>query len=926
MNNIQNDYSRGSEWRKWDLHIHTPASFFWKGGKRLLEMTDAEKEKELKKFIKKIEDLDVCVFGIMDYWTFDWYSLLKKYISSNSLTLTKTVLPGMELRVECPVDYRLNIQFILSDKLTDQQLIDFKSSLKIRIGKDSKKLSNEALIEFSKTLDKSKAKVHGYEDPDSLNTAQLLELGSKTAEVTKDSLKEALNQIPKEFGYIILPYDTSDGLLNLDWKKHPQADNYFMQTANIFESRDDRNIDLFNGIENNNNKDFFINFFKTIGNSSKPCISGSDAHRYEEYGQYPSNKITWIKSDPTFEGLRQIIYEPTNRAKIQELKPEQKSDYQIIDRVEYENNNGQKKIVYFNQNLNSIIGSRAMGKSNLIKNIACAVDNKQCIEKLHKPFLNLAKFKLYWMDKSTNSINENELKEKGILFIPQGYLGELVYERESRFDKFLSDLFKNKVDFKKLIDEYQAFENQNATQISTTIRELLTLKQTIEETKNKLIRLGKKSDIESEILKTENEIKSKNINKLVITQKELDVYKKLKEDRFIKNQARLLIEKDLSSFELLKKEEVITSDVILNFEFSEKYLKIIINNLKNENTKFKKNFIENEITILKKDQKEIMEKIQALDIQIDPLKQKLNKHKALLDLTQLLQDKKETHQEVLDLLNNVKNLSEVYEIKIQGLVKLNMYFNDKYKNFNFNMKNLEFSNFNLVIDFDKNNLIDFLEQNINYHNSIDFKGDANKSNQNSNKLLNNPINWEFEEKEFKEILKQLLESILNKVLLIKSGKNTEIVLQELFSNRFKINFSKSITNKNGEAFNNMSDGEKMIVILELIFKLDNYNYPVLLDQPEDDLDVKAISKHIVDFLISEKTKRQIIVVSHNSNLVVCADSEEVIEANKSKGKNPNFEYKSGSIENELMRKAIIDVLEGGEEALKKRKNKLNIKT
>lgn len=723
-----------------------------------------------------------------------------------------------------------------------------------------------------------------------------------------------------------MPYDTSDGLLKLDWKKHPQADNYFMQTANIFESRDDRNIDLFNGIENNNNKDFFINFFKTLGNLSKPCISGSDGHRYEEYGVYPSNKITWIKSDPTFEGLRQIIYEPTNRVKIQELKPEQKSNYQIIDRVEYVNKNGQKSVVYFNQNLNSIIGSRAMGKSNLIKNIAYAVDNKQCIDKLSKPFLALEKFKVYWMDKSTNSINEKELKEKGILFIPQGYLGELVYERESRFDKFLSDLFKNKIDFKKSIDEYQAFENQNVIQITTTVRELLTLKQTIEEVKNKLIRLGKKTDIENEILKIDKEIKSKNINKLVITQKELDDYKKLKEEKFKKNQALLLLEKDLNSFELLKNEEVITSDIIQNFEFSEKYLLIIINNLKDANNKFKKNFIENEITILKKDQKETKENIQALDIRIDPLKQKLNKHKALLDLTQLLQDKKEILQEVVDLLNNQKNLNEEYKIKILNLVKLNMYFSDKYKNFNFKMKNLEFSNFNLVVDFDKNNLIDFLEQNINYHNSIDFKEDINKLNQSSNRLLNNPINWEFEEKEFRDILNQFLESILNDSLLIKSGKNIEMVLQELFLNRFKINFSKSITNKNGEEFNNMSDGEKMIAILELIFKLDNYNYPVLLDQPEDDLDVKAISKHIVDFLINEKTKRQIIVVSHNPNLVVCADSEEVIEANKSKGKNPNFEYKSGSIENELMRKAIIDVLEGGEEALKKRKNKLNIKT
>ncbi len=229
-----NKFERGSEWSKWDLHIHTPASFFWRGGKNLKDMNAVEKEQSLKDFIKTVNDSDVEVFCIMDYWTFDWYLELKEYLKDKPSLLNKLILPGMELRIECPVDYRLNIHCILSDKLTKQELIDFKSELYIR--SIDKKLSDDALIIFANSLDESKARKHGFNSPESLSESDLLKLGSSTAEITKESLKEAFKQIPKENGYIILPYDTSDGLLNLNWEEHPHDDNYFMQSTHIFEN------------------------------------------------------------------------------------------------------------------------------------------------------------------------------------------------------------------------------------------------------------------------------------------------------------------------------------------------------------------------------------------------------------------------------------------------------------------------------------------------------------------------------------------------------------------------------------------------------------------------------------------------------------------------------------------------------------------
>lgn len=107
---------------------------------------------------------------------------------------------------------------------------------------------------------------------------------------------EGLKQIPEGSALILLPYDTSDGLAKLDWKGHAYDSNYFMQLAHIFETREPENVDLFFGRETPKNKDFIKNFLQTMGGKPKPVVSGSDAHKVADYGRFPSNRITWIKT------------------------------------------------------------------------------------------------------------------------------------------------------------------------------------------------------------------------------------------------------------------------------------------------------------------------------------------------------------------------------------------------------------------------------------------------------------------------------------------------------------------------------------------------------------------------------------------------------------------------------------------------------
>lgn len=372
-----NPYLCGTEWRKWDLHVHTPASFRWNDGKCFAQMSPSEKEAALKRMYDTIKQSDVAVFAIMDYWTFDGYLEFIKYLAERKLTLTKGVFPGIELRVEAPVNYRLNIQVILSDKHTTQELNDFKSALRIR--SINRPLSDEALIRFAETLDPSKAEVHGFKPPENLSEPDLLKLGAMTAEITKESLEDAIKKARTSEAFIILPFDTSDGLKDLDWKKHPHADNYFMQSAAIIESRDEETILLCNGIATAENKDILPNFQKTLGNERKPVICGSDAHRFIDYGIFPGQKATWIKSDPTFEGLRQILFEPSDRVRIQEDNPGKRINYLVIDKVAYKDSTQRRfseVTLCLNEYLNAIIGGKSPGATryaNLLVTHYCLV-------------------------------------------------------------------------------------------------------------------------------------------------------------------------------------------------------------------------------------------------------------------------------------------------------------------------------------------------------------------------------------------------------------------------------------------------------------------------------------------------------------------------------------------------------------------------
>ena len=140
----------------------------------------------------------------------------------------------------------------------------------------------------------------------------------------------------------------------------------------------------------------------------------------------------------------------------------------------------------------------------------------------------------------------------------------------------------------------------------------------------------------------------------------------------------------------------------------------------------------------------------------------------------------------------------------------------------------------------------------------------------------------------------------------------------------------------------MSPGKKGTVLLILFLELSSAEYPIFIDQPEDNLDNRTIYDLLCKMIRDKKQSRQIIIVSHNANLVVATDSENVIVANQlgqSSSKRTfasRFEYVNGPLElsfdnsedptlSELQAKGIkehvCDILEGGLEAFHNRESR-----
>ena len=133
----------------------------------------------------------------------------------------------------------------------------------------------------------------------------------------------------------------------------------------------------------------------------------------------------------------------------------------------------------------------------------------------------------------------------------------------------------------------------------------------------------------------------------------------------------------------------------------------------------------------------------------------------------------------------------------------------------------------------------------------------------------------------------------------------------------------------GVAIEQLSPGTRGIVLLLLYLALDRDDVrPLIIDQPEENLDPKSVNDELVERFRQSRRRRQVIMVTHNAKLVVNADVDQVIVASAGPhiaGQLPTITYVSGGLEDPEIRREVCGILEGGEAAFQERARRLRVR-
>ncbi|QDL56002.1 TrlF family AAA-like ATPase [Rhodoferax aquaticus] len=909
------NFPKGSEWRLWDLHIHTPASYNYSGG-RFATMTPAEKAIAISQIVANMNESDVAAFAINDYWTFDGYLALRQAHESGE-TIHKTLFPAIELRIESASKFRLNIHVILSDKLTVQQLIDFKGQLKLRL--TDRPLSDEALVEYAKRLDAGKAKDQGAPVDYLTNPAALALLGAKTAEITKASFEAALKTIPTDQRLVMVPYDCYGGMAKIDWKAQPAEDLYFMQMADIVEDRDQKNIDLFACRKTPENAEFLDSFKATIGGRPKPCVSGSDGHSiaaFKTWRTETNTKKTWIKADPTFEGLRQILFEPVARVRVQEKSPGQAYTKPFFSSVvitqelspfpgnpNYENPRfGMHEGLPLNSDLVCMIGGRGTGKSCLVDYVGQAFGPSQ-----KKPTYVLNQDFAVTFNKDVQSMSNHHAKEGAELpfvYISQnevkskvttGTVGEEIKQMLGiQGLSFDSDLVAKTREMQDSVSKLKLWFDQtdekgsviyDRREIEGQIARFTSLLDSITTDQNKE-KLERFTANISRISSAEELIR-----KLGLLKDELDTFKAAFDLKLsavdpqiplldISKQSVAIESATISAASQVKSGQ--TQNAQIRSDFAQVYtgdLSGLLQNAEVYRASIEK--LHNNFRLIAEKQKELEIAIAKRSTLPDLIAAELKRQKDAIDAKWLSvqQGQPDWTTEQRDLMRRI--LAD-RQITLAGRVI-----------------------------FDTTVFVAHLKDVLNLRS---FRA--------TNELtVDGRVKQAFpiaDADAFFEFMRDELHTIEAEDFV--SGD-----LAGLFydvTKRSKFLRVEPVISYGGRPLDRLSVGQKGTVYLCLKLATQAFTQPLIFDQPEDDLDNEFIIEELVDIFRGIKQFRQVILVSHNANLVVNADADQVIVAENDSGV---LRYRSGSLEDATTNQAVRRILEGGDAAFLKRELRYNLK-
>ncbi|MGH7783047.1 MAG: TrlF family ATPase, partial [Candidatus Binatia bacterium] len=122
----------------------------------------------------------------------------------------------------------------------------------------------------------------------------------------------------------------------------------------------------------------------------------------------------------------------------------------------------------------------------------------------------------------------------------------------------------------------------------------------------------------------------------------------------------------------------------------------------------------------------------------------------------------------------------------------------------------------------------------------------------------------------------------------------------------------------------LSPGERGTLLLVFYLLIDKRDVPLIIDQPEENLDNQTIATMLVPAIKHAKQHRQIVIVTHNPNLAVVCDAEQIIHSSLDKRAGHRVTYTTGAIEDPIITQLIVDVLEGTKPAFDLRDSRYEV--
>lgn len=886
--------NRGSEWHKWDLHLHTASSYDYD-----YKNSDAD-----EKLIEALRTNGISAIAITDHFVID-----KERINHlRDLAKDIIIFPGVELRTD-KGDTNIHVILIFDNELDLVKLTEDFNVFKRSKGKEYN--NNERaywdfkdIIEFAKEH-RALVSIHAGRKSNGVDTR------------INNSLEH--NQAIKE---------------------------EFAKNVDIFEMGQLRDLEGYRK-----------HVFPSIG--IKPMIICSDNHNPLSY-----NPICglWIKSELTFDGLRQILFEPESRICIQESMPDEKASHFVISKIEVKDDNGVfgNQELYLSENLNTIIGGKSSGKSLLLTSIAKSID-KEKVDSISER-LGIGKydfnyqFKVYWKDGEVDELG-NTSSGHHITYIPQLYINYLA-EKNNRaeLNSLINNILLQDIKFSKFFNGIVSQIRDINNQLVRKSEQYIHYREDVYDAKRQLKEIGGPKALQDRIATL-----SANLHTLQVKNKlsddEIKTYATLNKRKetvlSIKNNTKSKLYALNQIYEItttIYSSEFGNSTLLVDGKIN-RVLRDLYENIPNDIigviSKFKARWKDNierlelDISALKLEEKvkKCDELVRKIDSLLKPINDKFSGQSEIMNVTKIIVKEKENYKKSVELQMRINNLIAdiaTQRIDISQLV---------------NQRNSLYSS---IIDQINNMPALGTKHDIKISAELEFPTEkmALYSQINKNTLTSNHYFFSLFENENKCVNFKKIPEFISKLTgtedtlvfddAVKFNLNKGVSFQDVIMGLIRdgIQIEYNVTYRNDDLLR-MSPGKKGTVLLILFLQISSAEYPILIDQPEDNLDNRTIYDLLCSLVKEKKSDRQIIIVTHNANLVVATDSENIIVANQSGQNekeshyNSRFKYINGSLEtskkmdltilDELQRQGIrehvCDILEGGQRAFESREKK-----